>query len=48
MDCSGTISFEEFVQCMQDDRMVAYMASVGLEVHDVELFFRIVGPLLVR
>lgn len=41
-DNSGTISFEEFVQSMQDDRMVAYMASVGLEVHDVELFFKIV------
>jgi len=41
-DDSGTISYAEFIESMQDDRMVAYMASVGLEVHDVELFFRIV------
>jgi hypothetical protein len=42
-DHSGTISYDEFVLSMQDDRMVAYMASVGLEVHDVELFFKIVA-----
>jgi hypothetical protein len=42
-DGSGQISFEEFTQCMQDERMVSYMASVGLEVHDVELFFKIVA-----
>merc|ERR1712232_1100737 len=36
-DKSGTISFSEFVECMQDERLVSYMASVGLEVHDVEL-----------
>merc|ERR1712232_1001038 len=42
-DGSGQISFDEFVICMQDERMVSYMASVGLEVHDVELFFKIVA-----
>merc|ERR1712232_835858 len=42
-DGSGQISFDEFVGCMQDERLVSYMASVGLEVHDVELFFRIVA-----
>jgi len=42
-DHSGEISFEEFVESMQDERMVSYMATVGLEVHDVELFFKIVA-----
>ena len=42
-DGSGSISFDEFVECMHDERMVSYMASVGLEVHDVELFFKIVA-----
>merc|ERR1712232_5999 len=39
-DNSGTISFNEFVSCMEDERMSSYMATVGLEVHDVELFFQ--------
>merc|ERR1712232_172469 len=44
-DGSGTITLEEFVASMQDERMVSYMASVGLEVHDVEFFFRLIaGP----
>merc|ERR1712232_1109074 len=42
-DNTGTISLMEFMGCMESERMVAYMASVGLEVHDVELFFRIVA-----
>eukprot|EP00928_Gymnodinium_smaydae_P020336 TRINITY_DN17862_c1_g1_i1.p1 TRINITY_DN17862_c1_g1~~TRINITY_DN17862_c1_g1_i1.p1 ORF type:complete len:914 (-),score=216.55 TRINITY_DN17862_c1_g1_i1:106-2787(-) len=42
-DQTGTISFDEFVTCMQSERMVSYMASVGLEIHDVEMFFKIVA-----
>lgn len=42
-DSSGSITFEEFLECMEDERMVSYMATVGLEVHDVELFFKIVA-----
>merc|ERR1712232_674591 len=40
IDRSGQISFDEFFTSMQDERMVSYMASVGLEIHDVECFFR--------
>merc|ERR1712192_3247 len=40
LDESGTISLEEFKQNMLNPTMVAYMFAVGLEVHDVELFFR--------
>jgi hypothetical protein len=42
-DDSGTISFTEFMKSMRDDRMVSYMASTGLEVHDVEVFFKSVA-----
>jgi hypothetical protein len=37
------ISYPEFVESMSNELMVSYMSSVGLEVHDVELFFRIVA-----
>jgi len=42
-DGSGTITLSEFVASMQDERMVSLMASVGLEVHDVEFFFRLIA-----
>jgi len=42
-DHKGHISLEEFQNNMTNETMVAYMASVGLEIHDVELFFRVVA-----
>jgi hypothetical protein len=39
----GTITLEEFKENMQDEDMIAYMASVGLEIHDVTLFFNVIG-----
>jgi len=42
-DGSGTITREEFKRHMRNDTMVSYMASVGLEMHDVEHFFRTVA-----
>lgn len=42
LDNTGTISLDEFKENMQDDMMVSYMASVGLEIHDVELFFHVI------
>ena len=35
--------WQEFNQHMQNEAMVAYMASIGLEVHEVELFFHMVA-----
>eukprot|EP00913_Durusdinium_trenchii_P025450 g23892.t1 len=35
-DGSGKITREEFRNHMRNDTMVSYMASVGLELHDVE------------
>jgi hypothetical protein len=43
LDHTGTITQDEFKENMQDGSMVAYMASVGLEVHDVELFFNVIA-----
>ena len=43
LDASGLISLEEFVKCMKNPRIVAYMSSVGVSVHDVEYLFRIVA-----
>jgi len=40
---TGSISYEKFVGSMQDEKMVSYMATVGLEVHDVETFFKVVA-----
>merc|ERR1719272_1443652 len=42
-DNSGTISWEEFEEHMNNDIMTHYMASIGLEVTEVELFFKIVA-----
>lgn len=42
MDNSGFISFDEFVNCMKNPRIVAYMSSVGVSVHDVQHLFKIV------
>jgi len=39
---TGYISWTDFEREMHNEVMVAYMASVDLEVHDVELFFHIV------
>merc|ERR1712176_1255998 len=38
---TGKVDHDAFMDAMQNDLMVAYMGSVGLEVHDVELFFAI-------
>ena len=43
LDASGLISFDEFLKCMKNPRIVAYMSSVGVSVHDVEYLFRIVA-----
>mmetsp|Transcript_66846 Transcript_66846/g.157486 ORF Transcript_66846/g.157486 Transcript_66846/m.157486 type:complete len:582 (+) Transcript_66846:25-1770(+) len=43
LDSSGFISLDEFVKCMKDPRIVAYMSSVGMSVHDVEYLFRVVA-----
>jgi len=40
---SGTISWRAFKVHMESEAMVAYMASLGLEVHEVELFFHMVA-----
>jgi hypothetical protein len=42
-DQTGTITWKDFERHMQNEVMVAYMASIGLEVHEVELFFRVVA-----
>ncbi|CAE7661253.1 CACNA1G [Symbiodinium pilosum] len=42
-DGSGTITKTEFKKHMRSDVMVSYMSSVGLEMHDVEHFFRTVA-----
>eukprot|EP00928_Gymnodinium_smaydae_P027241 TRINITY_DN21121_c0_g3_i1.p1 TRINITY_DN21121_c0_g3~~TRINITY_DN21121_c0_g3_i1.p1 ORF type:complete len:636 (-),score=113.04 TRINITY_DN21121_c0_g3_i1:51-1958(-) len=45
LDGTGTITLEEFKENMTNETVISYMASVGLEVYDVELFFRILaGP----
>jgi hypothetical protein len=38
-----TVTWEDFERQMHNEVMVAYMAAIGLEVHDVELFFKIVA-----
>jgi len=42
-DKTGRISWKDFERNMRNEVMVAYMASIGLEVHEVELFFRVVA-----
>ncbi|CAJ1363100.1 unnamed protein product [Effrenium voratum] len=42
-DGSGTITKAEFKKHMRSEQMVSYMSSVGLEMHDVEHFFRTVA-----
>jgi len=41
-DRSGTITWEEFQHMMSNPVMVAYMASIGLEVHEPTIFFSII------
>jgi len=43
IDKNGTVSLEEFKRGMKNSMLVAYMASVGLAIHDVELFFHVVA-----
>merc|ERR1712039_559497 len=43
LDHSGEIQFKEFEACMKNTNMVAYMASVGLSIDDIEHFFVIVA-----
>jgi hypothetical protein len=42
-DKSGFITWKEFEKNMHNEVMVAYMASIGLEVHEVSLFFHVVA-----
>merc|ERR1712151_1100428 len=35
LDGSGKLSWEELSECMTSEMMVAYMANVGLELHDL-------------
>eukprot|EP00931_Biecheleriopsis_adriatica_P003955 TRINITY_DN10569_c0_g3_i1.p1 TRINITY_DN10569_c0_g3~~TRINITY_DN10569_c0_g3_i1.p1 ORF type:complete len:721 (+),score=117.48 TRINITY_DN10569_c0_g3_i1:74-2236(+) len=42
-DNSGKISQEEFKEHMKNPVMVSYMSTVGLELHDVQHFFRVVA-----
>merc|ERR1712217_812060 len=43
MDKTGTISLQEFTERMNNESMAAYMAAIGLELHDVELSFKVVA-----
>jgi len=40
---SGHVTWERFQQHMHDDTMVAYMGSIGLDIHDIRTFFDIVS-----
>ncbi|CAK9094598.1 unnamed protein product [Durusdinium trenchii] len=42
-DASGKITKSEFINDMKDDRIVSYMHSLGLEMHDAEHFFDIIA-----
>jgi len=42
-DGSGMITKHEFLNDMQDARVVSYMHSLGLEMHDAEKFFDIIA-----
>merc|ERR1711924_171828 len=42
-DSDGVISLEEFMKSTSDDRMIAWMASAGLEVSDVEEFYNLIA-----
>ncbi|CAJ1392078.1 unnamed protein product [Effrenium voratum] len=43
LDASGQISLEEFLRCMKDPKIVAYMSSINVSVHDVQYLFKIVA-----
>jgi len=45
-DGSGKLSREEFMHDMQDSRIVSYMHTLGLDMHDAERFFEIVSDKL--
>lgn len=45
-DRSGCISWKEFQRMMSNPTVVAYMASIGLEVHEPELFFAMISDSL--
>jgi len=38
---TGAISWHDFEQAMHNEVMVAYMASIGLEIHEIRHFFQI-------
>eukprot|EP00931_Biecheleriopsis_adriatica_P003954 TRINITY_DN10569_c0_g2_i1.p1 TRINITY_DN10569_c0_g2~~TRINITY_DN10569_c0_g2_i1.p1 ORF type:complete len:718 (+),score=127.25 TRINITY_DN10569_c0_g2_i1:74-2227(+) len=42
-DESGKISEEEFKEHMKNPFMISYMSQVGLELHDVQHFFKVVA-----
>merc|ERR1712060_428515 len=41
LDGSGKLSWEELNDSMASETMLAYMASVGLELHDLRLFYNV-------
>merc|ERR1719305_903431 len=42
-DQNGEISWEEFQHMMANEVFVTYMVSIGLDVNDVDLFFRTIA-----
>ena len=40
LDDSGYISYDEFCECMNDPKMVAYMFSVNVNIYDAKQFFK--------
>merc|ERR1719291_1551608 len=40
-DCYGTITWQEFENSLQDNKVAAQLAAMGVEVHDAVTFFEI-------
>merc|ERR1719491_119764 len=40
---TGTICWDDFEQMMRDEVFATYMGCVGLEVHDIEIFFHAIA-----
>lgn len=43
LDHSGAISFDEFMSCMMDYNIITFMSSLGIEVNDAELLWKLVA-----
>lgn len=43
VDRNGVISFKEFQEWMANPVLMVYMGTLGIEIHDVRLFFQTVG-----